>query len=122
MTTDSSKIQNWTQFVVIESIPDGQPHTGKKIFEDLQTHCAYHGFTLSLKYMAVRSKDELCTALDAVEIDARLNGHRPILHIECHGSDDEKGLVLSDDSFVGWEELKPILTAINFHSGFRIYP
>jgi hypothetical protein len=51
--------------------------------------------------------------LDDWRNEAEHRGECPLLHLECHGSDDTKGLFLADGSYIGWHELKPLLTAVN---------
>jgi len=109
----SAKTQRFTQIVVIESLADGDLHTGRQIHEDLLTLKVAYSRPFDIKYVKVTNSPELFSALATVLQDTKANGHRPILHFECHGSDDEKGMVLADDSYVSWVDLKPILTDIN---------
>ena len=57
--------------------------------------------------------------LHDLRLDVQASGHNPILHIECHGSDDATGLILADGSFLSWDELKPKLEGINIASKFN---
>jgi len=49
---------------------------------------------------------------------ARQRGELPLLHIECHGNDDE--LSFADNSRMTWGELYPLLRDINVATGMRL--
>ena len=70
-----------------------------------------HG-ALDVVFLDVPTKQAFLAALSRIQTEAVL-GTYPLLHIECHGSSDQTGIVLADASFLGWKELKPYLTAIN---------
>ena len=47
-----------------------------------------------------------------------VDGFMPLLHFECHGSED--GFELSDGSFIEWAKLKEPLTQLNIVTGLNL--
>jgi hypothetical protein len=97
---------------VLESLPDGDRRTGKLLFEDIETIKLFRQRELKTELLCTKNKLEFLAHLAHVQSDASL-GQVPILHIECHGSTDHKGIVLADGTFLSWSELKPFFTSIN---------
>jgi hypothetical protein len=108
------------QILIIESLPDGESKSGKKLWDELDDHCTAHPVNLRIGYCPANSAAEMLGYLDDLRADIDATGLNAILHIECHGSDDATGLILADWSFLSWDELKPKLVAINIASGFNL--
>jgi hypothetical protein len=49
--------------------------------------------------------------LERVRDEVAANGHRPILHFDCHG--DKDGLRLADGTHVPWNDIRAVLAQIN---------
>jgi hypothetical protein len=99
------------QILVVDSIPVGDRNTAKLLFEDLRTYASAHSPSPEVRYLRVESGDELIDCIVTCRRDADERDIFPMLHIECHGSED--GLELADGSFVGWGELKAPITQLN---------
>jgi len=108
------------QIWIIESLPDGEFKTGKRLWEELDDHCSAHPVNLRIGYMEAPSAEAMTGYLDDLRLDIHASGRNAILQIECHGSDDATGLILADGSYLGWDELKPKLEAINIASRFNL--
>jgi hypothetical protein len=104
---------HFSTVVVIESLPSGDRHTGRRLREDIEVHSVFHQRGLSVEFAAADTAERFWGCLAHALQDASTRADYPLLHIESHGSTDTKGLVLADGSFVGWDQLKPVLTAIN---------
>lgn len=104
---------HFSRIVVIESIPASELHNGRRLREDIEVQSVFHQRGLSVEFVPVDTADRLWDCLAHVLKDANNRVEYPLLHLECHGSADRKGLVLADGSLVAWEQLKPTLTAIN---------
>ena len=101
-----------SKIAVLQSLPRGQLQTGKQLSEDIETLNVFHSRGLDVSFYDVPTKQDFLSALSTLQGEA-VRGVYPLLHIECHGSSDQTGIVLADGSFLGWKELKPFLTTIN---------
>jgi hypothetical protein len=108
------------QIWIVESLPEGESRSGKRLWDELDDHCSAHPVNLRIGYLEAPSADVLIGYLDDLCLDIQASGRNAILHIECHGSDDATGLILGDGSYLGWDELKPKLEAINIASRFNL--
>lgn len=95
--------------VVIESLRPGDLKTGTGLFDQVIRPLAVQQNLRSV-FRAVRSKKAFFTYLNQLTTECRQGGHSPVLHIECHGSED--GIEIAGE-FVAWKELKPYLIALN---------
>ncbi len=75
---------------------------------------------LRIGYLEALSAAEMLGYLDDLRADIETTSRNAIVQIECHGSDDATGLILADGSYLGWDELKPKLEAINIASRFNL--
>lgn len=106
------RTQDFSQIVVIESVSSGL-HSGRHVYEDLQTFNAAFQKDLSIQYIEAPNLQLFWASFDRILDDIKSHGYYPILHLDCHGSSDTKGIVLADDSFASWSDLKPRLIEIN---------
>lgn len=112
-------ICHFSKIVVLQSLFKDDLKTGKQLFEDIDTAECFHQRGIEVKYYELNCKYEFLTCLEELASEATL-GKWPILHIECHGSDDQEGIVLADDTFLSWMELKPYFININKASQFNL--
>jgi hypothetical protein len=110
---------HFSKIVVLQSLFEGDPKTGKQLFEDIDTAECFHQRGIEVKYYELNCKQKFITCLEELAFEASL-GKWPILHIECHGSDDQEGIILSDGVFLSWMELKPYFISINKASQFNL--
>lgn len=103
---------HFSKIVVLQSLPPGEMQTGKRLCEDVEMLNLFHERGLNISFNDAPTKLKFLACLRKLQQEASL-GTWPLLHIECHGANDKTGIVLADDSFLGWLELKPYLTAIN---------
>lgn len=94
---------------VIETL--GQYHTGHRLFEDLEPICSAATPQVIARFNAVRSRAEFRALLRSIAEDAHLHSHKPILHIEAHGS--SAGIQVSSGECLTWTDFKAELTTIN---------
>ena len=106
----------FSQITVVESLSASELHTGRKLFEDIEALNNTLGHSLKIECIDAPDAASFWLCLSNVYQAAAAGGHYPILHIECHGDETQSGLVLADQSFISWTELKPILTEINVAS------
>lgn len=106
------QITHFSKIYVLESLPTGDRRTGKLILEDIDAVNVFHQRKLLTELLHAMTRSEFLANLAHVQSEAS-QGEYPILHIECHGSQDKTGIILGDGSFLSWSELKPFLTSIN---------
>jgi len=90
------------------------------LWDDLSDFCIAHPTNLALAYREATSGADMLGYLEDLRVNIAATRRNAILQIECHGSDDGTGLILADGSYLGWDELKPQLEAINIASGFNL--
>ncbi len=105
------------QIVLIESLGVED----KKVARDLAADINFE-----LGHQPIRAKFERCDGVqDFQKLIANLTARTkantvlPLLHIECHGDEDE-GLLFGDDSALSWPALWDILRPLNVSMGNRL--
>lgn len=104
---------HFNRIVIVQSLGKDEFHTGKKLNDDLEILNQAHDLGLDIELHDVETKKELLDLLSRLTKEARQIESFPILHLEIHGSNDKKGLVLASGEFVGWQELKNPLVNLN---------
>jgi hypothetical protein len=102
------------QFVVIQSLREGDWQTGRMIREDLEPMASEYKNRLQVHYRTPRTPAEFEYCLKDLAAWVRHSGRAPCLHIECHG--DKDGVELTDGSYMSWSRVKPLLADINVAS------
>ncbi len=97
--------------VILDSIPDGDLNTARKLYEDLDICATAYSPTPGIAYLRVENEFQLFDYLDQLRGQNEKNNAFPLLHIESHGFED--GLQLADRSLVSWEQLKIGLVPLN---------
>jgi hypothetical protein len=96
---------------VLDSIPDGDFNSARKLYDDLLPYAAAYKPTLNVTYArsvgASQFREELAKAAGR----AKAADERPALHIECHAN--LEGIQLADGSRIEWEALLPDFIALN---------
>jgi hypothetical protein len=100
------------KIAVLQSLPPGEMQTGRRFCEDVETTNMFHDRGLEIQFLDVLTKPAFLAALRQFQREAE-GGTYPFLHIECHGSYDQAGIILADDSFLPWAQLKPYFTTFN---------
>jgi hypothetical protein len=66
---------------------------------------------LHTAFLTARTPEDFARHLGDINRAARVGNHRPIVHIEAHGSDD--GIALADGTELSWRDLIPLFGEIN---------
>jgi len=101
----------FNQILVVDSIPNGELNTAKRLFEDIKTYASAYSPSPAVQYVRVESGDGFIQCVIKCRKDADERDIIPMLHIECHG--DEDGFQFADGSLADWEELKLPITELN---------
>jgi hypothetical protein len=117
----NKKSARFSHVAILESIPEGELHLGRQLRDDLPHQIRAANLPLTVSYTQIAGASQLNERLEELAMWARDKAQSPILHIECHGADDQTGLVLADGSFASWRDLKPGLTAINVASRLNLF-
>lgn len=97
--------------IVIESLPEKEMKTGKRIYDDQLMHINSRYPNLSAELIQVNASDAFVDALRQLSNQVEQQNIIPLLHIECHGS--RSGLKLADGSILQWARLKNELIKLN---------
>jgi hypothetical protein len=84
-----------------------------KIKEDIEVSNLFHERGLQVQFHDVAKKADFLSQLGKLVRETKNLGNNPLIHIEAHGSNDARGVVLSSGEFLSWEELKNPLTNLN---------
>jgi hypothetical protein len=106
---------SFSQIMVLQSLQVADMRTGERLCENIESWNLFYDRGLKVSFEGVQTKQEFLGALQRLAFEAA-RGIWPLLHIECHGSDDQTGIVLADGSCLTWTEMKPYLTAINIEA------
>ena len=102
---------------IIQSLGENDRKTGKMLYGNLKLDLDVELYNLKLHLMGVEvnTKEEFFSRLNQIK-EETIQGMRPLIHMEIHGHDNKKGLVLASGEFISWEDLIPHLTVINYLS------
>lgn len=103
----------FSRIVVIESLPSGEVKTGNEIYGFIEAQIRENSLSISVVFEQCETKVEFLSILDNIHKEIVSNNEYPWIHIECHGSEAEDGIVLSNGDLISWQELKPELIKIN---------
>lgn len=106
--------------IVIESLDDNEPHTGKDLYDTQLVYMknCYNGLFAEHKQVYDRNGfDKLFGDI----ADLCTNGLIPVLHFEIHGNKSRDGLVLKNGETVTVQELGDKLRWINQLTGFNLF-
>lgn len=107
------------KIAIIQSLPTGEFNSAVKVEEDIRISDAFFDRNFEIERIRVSGKHEFFKCLDVLTEQAK-SGLFPILHIECHGSDQKDGIILEDGTFISWLELKPALTRLNIETRLNL--
>jgi hypothetical protein len=107
----SRTVIDFNSVYVIESLPDGDFKTGQDLYDSIVFPESVRLEGLHTEFAVAKTKDELARRLALISRNAKLGNHKPIIHIEAHGTDD--GIALADGSVMDWRTLIPFYGDIN---------
>lgn len=100
--------------VIIESLDNSERLTGQELYNDsVRKLIDYQQRPFTHKYYRIFTKVELAELLNYFQISASYIDGGLLLHLEMHGDNELRGLVLSDNSLITWTELIDLLRPIN---------
>lgn len=99
--------------VVLDSIPDGEFNTARRLKEDLNDIASYSLDGLIVHYIRIENIPSLEKAIFHIVNEIQTKALRPWIHLEAHGLSDESGFQLADRSEYSWEKWKNIITPLN---------
>lgn len=114
------KYFNFNQIYIIESLPEGELHTGRSIYEDIRTMALQHP-DLDVQYKDICCLQEWDILMNEILDDCRTTGRIPILHLEIHGDGNGKGLFLKNNEFVSLEHAGNQFRQINVATGCNLF-
>jgi hypothetical protein len=103
---------------VIESLSDQERKTGTDLYNRIIKPRLLNQVGLFSFFISVSNKREFIEALEFIVADCSKNARGPLLHIECHGSED--GLLMASRELVTWAEMKPFLIYLNIQSRLNL--
>jgi len=96
---------------VIESLPDGELKTGRKLVEGNLSEATLRFPNLELGFETPSNREEFLGILDRVYAECVATAKFPLLHIECHGCPE--GLQMASGEVVNWSEIREQFISIN---------
>lgn len=104
---------HFNRIYIIESLNSKEKHTGTELHSNLLKYqtIIHPDFESILKTPS--SKQEWNKVFSEIERGCKENNNRPIIHFEVHGDSNKKGLALSSNELITWEELYKNLVPIN---------
>ncbi len=113
MVTISSHAEINSVYWITSLEPDKQGTT-RRIHEDLAPF--FQSSSVFFKTFQPQSAIELNDLLDRVALEA-INGRKPIIHLDTHGSKDDEILISASGEFINWRDICAKLQKINVATG-----
>lgn len=104
---------HFSKILIISSLPSDEFQTGRSLYDWLVALRNSQGWQIVLEYREVENATELVALLQYEKGRAENSGEVPIIHIEAHGTVDENGIMLKNDTQIVWRELHPYLAKLN---------
>lgn len=108
-----------SRFVVIQSLETLEVQTGQILVDLLTALLSEYEPTLNVVAYNCSSALEFRRLMNDLTHEAAINGDRPVLHLECHGSLTE-GIEFENGSTLGWQECGELLTQLNIATRFNL--
>lgn len=107
--------------VIIQSLVD-ERLTGDEIYTDcIRRRIDYQNKPMTHRLLNAHSKKELIELLKYFEYNASLLTGGILIHLEMHGAENLKGLVLSNGELIEWKELVELFRPINIISCNKLF-
>ena len=97
--------------LILDSIPEGELNTARKLAEDLETIASAKPGTPGIKLIPIKFVNDFIKCFSQLVHEIKKTGSYPLIHLEAHGCTD--GLQLADKSQISWKYFKEILVPIN---------
>lgn len=102
----------FNEILIVDSIPAGEHNTAQSLVRDMQDwRTAVGGSPPSIAMVRVESAGEFESLIEESAELAGEGGYVPLLHIECHGSNE--GLAFADGSALTWVAIAKLFTLLN---------
>jgi hypothetical protein len=110
-------IGNIQHIAIIQSLNPEEIQTGKNLYDDVVSRrinlLQPKGNKMTHIFWDLNSLEEFLDMLEYYVVNSPYMKSGILLHIEAHGEEDRKGLILSDGSFVNWATLISNFRKIN---------
>ncbi len=103
---------------IVESLSPGDLKTGENLYKDRVEPTCFQLNEVESKFCRLESKEDFMSLLKKIQKDTKEYGKFPIIHIECHGS--EQGLTMANNDQISWKELRDPLIQINMASKLNL--
>ncbi|PXX45223.1 hypothetical protein [Undibacterium pigrum] len=103
----------FSRIIIIESLPKEEFASGEELQNYLTALNEDNTGIPSVELVQISNAEEFRTLIGELILIAQENNDIPILHIETHGDEDASGIVFSDNSELGWNELRVLLGPLN---------
>jgi len=114
----SIEANRFNAIVVLDSIPPDQLQSARRLAENIEAIGAAYPPAVSVERIRIGGLEDFFAAFDRLRARTSVDGFMPLLHFECHGSED--GFELSDGSCIEWAKLKEPLTQLNIVTGLNL--
>ena len=108
---EATTIINVNTLVVLESLGDGELHTGTWLVDDLSAELRRQ--EIAMGFGTVRDRREFFGTLEGIRRKSADLGRRFILHIDAHGSHRDGLRLEPSGQFVAWSELADACREVN---------
>jgi len=106
--------------VILDAVPDGELNTARRLNDDLKDIACYVAEGLQIRYVRIKTYDDLKLGLAKTSDEINNNGLKPWLHLDGHGLEDESGFRFAGGASCSWVQLKEIVTPINIALGLNL--
>jgi hypothetical protein len=106
-------VSSFNKIYIIQSLPDKDMKTGKRLFDGLVLHVNSVHPELTSEYIEATDAAALFAAVLKIRDDTKAmkNKTLPLIHLEAHG--DEEGLMVASGEHLEWERIEQLLREIN---------
>lgn len=109
-----------SKIVIIQSLESHEVRTGEILCEYLASLIDKLCLEIQVELLECHSAYEFKSILLRLIETAASDGERPLLHVECHGS-QTVGLEFENGSELSWDELGVLLSQLNIASRFNLF-
>ena len=104
----------------MDAIPKGELNTARKLKENLEDLKFNLDNSFRVGYIRVETIKDIDIGIDSLIKQIKLEGLKPLLHLEGHGLSGENGFLTANKEQCLWSDFKKVITPVNIYSDFNV--
>lgn len=110
---------SFSKICIIQSLSTEEAQTGQIIYEYVKHLIESQNLKIAIEFRKIDNHREFLSVVDELLSDSIAGNSIPLLHVECHG-DEQEGLIFENGGMLRWEEVSNALLKLNIATQFNL--